>query len=651
MAITTGGGVAFDQNEVAQKNRGQLLQAQQALQQQGQFTQQQALQTGAQKFLQAQALAEASGDPEDFYARGEGRQLLDSITQDLSVASGRPLTAEQARQAGLGMAAEYYAKNPSVKSMLDQNARAYYATRGQGAVVGAGVEPGAGKSGSTGTATPVAQTTPSATAVPGASDQMRAAREVVFQGFQQQPPGYEGESTVDFLIDGKKVQITIPASVSIKDAPQYAREELIRQNLMSATDRYTVPQAVAPTAQTAPAAPAQVPYAGGLGVTPGAPASGFSPGFKLPTLSGQAHVADTGGSQTSPISTASGGILPQLPGQGMGGVVNAGFPTGPGAESVSRAPLAQQPTGTPLPGGTGAQTVAGQAPQTQEELTAATAQFSQSIQAAMPGLQPRTTEMLTRIATPGLEARPTSATPKQDAKAVVKQTGLLEKAFTGAQSAVDKIIAGASAREPGTDMIPLTQRDKKALADVSARTKAYSERLREENPGAIAAIYKDRVKWIESASPMELEAAGLTEVASRSEALQLANIAANAGYASAMARGGSQEAAALMDTRVKLYAEATKVMGTLSEIATREKLTMVQAKEKYPALFKSFEEIISGALDAKVSLETVYKHQGAISKWLGFKPTAEGLQLGTASGGAGAVDQSSIDALIQSLSQ
>ena len=179
---------------------------------------------------------------------------------------------------------------------------------------------------------------------------------------------------------------------------------------------------------------------------------------------------------------------------------------------------------------------------------------------------------------------------------------------------------------------------------------------------AFRALYKDRIARIEAMSPVELEAIGLGKVASRQETMMLATLQANSAMTAAALRAGGEEGAALWEYKAKLYESADKVLGTLLDVAKSEKLTMTELREKYPALWTSWEDLSRGAVGAEIKLDYTYKDLGSMAQWWrtvrGLSPNdpryREGLQFvggGSSSAPASADYRAAMEDAVRALSQ
>jgi len=126
MAITTGGGIGYDGAGAAQQRRAQNMQSlQNAI---GMYTvaeqkaREQSLATGAQQFANLITLGEAAeGGLENYLASEAGKSSLFDIQQQMSRATGKKLSPDEAMQGAYVAASKYYGENQSLASKMRQS--------------------------------------------------------------------------------------------------------------------------------------------------------------------------------------------------------------------------------------------------------------------------------------------------------------------------------------------------------------------------------------------------------------------------------------------------------------------------------------------------------------------------------------------------
>jgi hypothetical protein len=672
MAITTGGGVAFDEGESVRNAGNMAFQTIGQMDQRKQFTQQQALQAGVQKYYQLEKEREAwvagGGDMNTFTAKNAS--LFGEVQQLFSVATGKPLTMDQALQTGFGALSDFARANETLKSKVHADLQNPYGVGDGSTTVGKGGAVGAVPAPAPATVNASDQGVHSVRiaeprAGGGASEgALTPGKKAVYMGLRTMPgSNRDGQYQVTVLIDGKEQYLSIPNSVPPGEATVYARKYLLGQGVIQQPGDFSLPST--PTgARAREAEPTPGALSGGApmadqvapqwsapqwsatqAVTPGvivpaqqqptvAPGNSSLPGDNVYAQAPQA-VSDIGG--TSEWASLLRQPMPAATDTSNDGVSGAG--PRPGTVLPPR-PLGQQAT---------RQDFYASHP---ESRSVETRGFQESISSALPGISEKAAAKLGRALTPEQTALP-SATPKVDAKVAARTASLINKAFDAASATVDKMVASAAARQPGTDMVPLTQRDLAPVKEVAKRIQIESEKLASGTPEARRAAYLAAKEYVTTARPEELEAAGLSAVADRRQAILLTQMQMTAAVDSAQAKAGSKEAAAVIDMRAKAMEQATKIIEVATTAAKNDPafkgdLTKFLAANPYYTRVLSM--WTSAAAGQEVSVDMIMKDPSGFAKFFGAKPTASGTGLNDAAAQTQA-GSDQIDAMIQALSQ
>ena len=632
MATINAGGVVYDQGETSRANRNQLLQAQQALQQAGQFRQQQALQVGQQQLVALDSMLQRSGDMANIWlASDEGKQLLAGIQQNFSIATGKKLTPEQALQTGLAsisdvarqypgaqaiqaaMASEYMKRGPQSAQFAPPAAPAV-ASGAEAAKQAQAIAPaisrpyeervpadtGVGQSAGGAAYTPMGATAPSVTTAPYEFE-FTGDRSVVRRTAGPSNPSDVPRQAVIKTPQGQSFTIDLPEGLTSDKVDAYiynymASGEFAKKFLSGA--------------QSAPSTPA----------TPGAPgtpplSSYQAPSWAAPQFSGreQQPVPSAGflpPSAESLRSPGSGQLKVISPSPGSSPPPQAAMVTGgagmlpltqiaqPGAVATARAPASERL-------GAGATTLTSP----QEAKALSTEQFAQSIETELPWLSTKAKRDLVATADSNLKV------PE-----LVKQTRLTTS-FEQANATLDSLAAG---KKP-------TQRDKAALAEPVKRAKAVWEEWSAMGDDAFYSTYKDYVKMYETASPEELQALGFSGVADRAETRMLAKLQAQATVDAARARANGDAYAEQIKAQVEFFKLADKSMALLNDYAKTDKTTILKVAEKYPLITKQIETYYTAALGQPVTLDLIMKP--TLLSFITQRQKAVGLDMSVLSGG------------------
>jgi len=652
MAITTSGGVGYDQGASVRNMGNQILNTVGQMDQRKQFQQKQALDVGVQQFMQALSMAEISGDPEDFFARGEGRQLLDGVTKSFSAATGKQLTSQQASQLGLGMAAEYYAKNPSLKSKFDQQARAYFGLSPDQATVvppKATTDPGAVPAPRAGDETGATQASAGgATGAgfaggvdPGAAAPADPVPNVISQGYSAAPEAPVSTAYTDMYGAPPVAIAAPPQTTAVQNAQELARQQAIRPSqpvgskppveALKVTGMPGDPTALQVWSLQAVPRKAEEPtqeyqlrrqkWENDF-IKLNSMRSAFDP------LDPNRNYAIPGGAvqATQPEPAAPSRQLGSQRSSALPGSLQFGDDMRGLSQWISDMRSSNQPGDSALPPAT----------------------MSRVSDGAVMGITPKSEQMLQSLASPGTSGQ-ISATPKIDSKMKARYRAVLEASVTKVKSIVDGAIQSAAARAPGTDMAPLTQRDKTAVKELQVRSKAYSEKLAALAPDEMRSLYRDSVKWLNNATPEELQAAGMGEVADKRLTRYLAELSAQSAVLAAQARGGADQATAQWGMQKEAFTLAQNLYNTVADIAAKEfKGDVAAAFGKYNDQRQTYEMLLSTALNQPITFEVMRKDPNFIQNaWAAmtkqpFQGAATGLTL--MSGGSGSSGQSTTGA-------
>ena len=645
MAITTGGGVAFDptqQSALLAQSAGQLGgQIQDALQ----FRKKQALATGTQLFAQFQANAQAFSpdNPGLYYTTDAGKAELAQIQQAFSLASGRKLTPEQALQVGGGMAAETFRADPSIGMVEEALARRDRGNqvRGVGVGVGATTTPAEKdlSRGGSAAAEPTAPTGPGYTpgtfadvagavrtaaekpdttgyGTAGGATTAGGGSEAATDWFSR-AVGYTAESlkqpklkdfaqsamsTFEFVLDptgrNATARITLPDGSIVAGVfpgstkPDDVREQFQRQLL---NDFYSPETQFgrAFKAYTAVPAPVSKP-----GITSGPPmqadraaASGsFAPGFgATPAVPTARPAPVTGPTRVTGVPASTAGAV----GGGLMRAVGAGVGQQPSAATGAAPELTAAPEQNRVDA-TGPVV-----------LDSEIADFKASMQAAFPYASSQSVDALGQIATRQAAPLPKTRGEQRTAeKTVTKFVDATKKADT----AVGRIFQALS----GGQKPNVTQRELAAISEVASRARTVFDTIDSASPETIARLRREGVAWAERASSEELALAGMSGVADRKLQKELQDAQAQAAILAAAARGGSSEAGALMDQRIKYANSAIDMYKVLLDIVAKDPETkgdFQKGLKKYGAERQVIEGLLTVGFGTPISIQAVTDQQ------------------------------------------
>jgi hypothetical protein len=641
MAITTGGGVAYDQGD-SFRAAGQMLgQTVRDASQRQQFTQQQALDVGTQKFTQLLQMAQASGTPTIFLGSPMGQKMFNEIGEAYSVATGKRLRPEEILQTGMSQVGNYMAQNPTAQDTFAYLTNLQFGGAGQPGAGGstAPVAPSAGGQGGTvvppaggqgGTVVPPA-------GYPGASDRSRADRipahgETGQAGVSAAPKPPFGGIKDSFMIqgspstnarfmvmtgDGQEIPLNLGNIAGLSNEEIDAR---ILQTLQTIQDtkqaRAAEDQAALTEVSTNPTTPVVRPYptqqeeeaalgaASGQTQIPVAPAtSAPSAGQPLRQGQGKGMLSDS-----QPYAAPAESFSPLFE------------PTSYNADTVPENLLARGGIRSDMP------TEVDQAVVGMIQSPAAPA----AVPTALPAPAPATTTQRTPIVSsstwvaprltmnpaalpgsPGPVPAPSKSVSAQIQTAIestpIPEIGkAAQTAFNKSFEAAKRVIQSFSPDKPWS------QRDKAALAAVTQRGRSQYEVIREMTAPARDARRKEVLRWMESASPIELEAAGMAGVADRRERLQIAEIQAAADVQSALARAQGDASKNQSELAFRFYDLANGIMNRIETQAKQEGITTALAFDRNPGLKRQYEQYMSYFAGAPVSVKLVIDNPGFV---------------------------------------
>lgn len=650
MAITTGGGINFDQAQQSRDNRARNLQM---MTQAAQFAvgaeqknKEQALQTGAQKFAQLMALAGPDPvDAQNYLATEAGSALLADIQKDMSRASGKNLSPEEAMQGAYVAASKYYANNPSLESQLRETWKHVLPQRGNapaGAVTPEtartvnkpGVSPQNPQSGITKAQRSTQQLEP----VPADFQEKEVGswmNEVAMmkaefgpnptpeqQGLLDQylsmgqamgldPEELANPSIAEIARNSPSLNMTDVRKVAIKNYPELYtadgkyRTKAMREseldsdtyNRMDAQGRAFRAKAEAEARGTlaAPSVGPRTQQTGGGQPTQLAPGAQPMADRRGPADMGQGLAGIPGGNPFMPGMPNLAADLNQesLP-------MSRGVPLNPaqvaGARTLAMVPQpqpvpAEQP-GTPLPT-PGARPVAEAYPDpsSPDAMAQAANQQTAALKEVVANMDPA---KAARGEIP--------ATPEQQklGRSIVQLTQAVEKKYAKlkdnpVRGAMDIRLGGlydglkefaVTAIDKVKNGLPMSMEERQKLAIANRGFESFSEKLDKMPMAEVRALQKEYLAWAETATYTELGAAGLDKMADREIQAYVVNAQANAAMARTLASAGSEEAKALVEMQKVAMDGWSKAEENIAKVMVAEKKTRAQVIQAYPEMFE-----------------------------------------------------------------
>jgi len=151
----------------------------------------------------------------------------------------------------------------------------------------------------------------------------------------------------------------------------------------------------------------------------------------------------------------------------------------------------------------------------------------------------------------------------------------------------------------------LSQRDKALAKNASIAMIKTTDDLKEEYPETFRYTYDQAVEYVTTTRPEVLEAAGLTKVAARRQAIYLSELEAAALVEAAQARASGEAASGQWEMRKEMIAAAEKIYTNAMDIAKIEKTSVTDAFVKHQDQRMLYETFMSAALGTQMTFTTI----------------------------------------------